>query len=485
MNTLHEGVKNKKEEHFMFKKNPKKVMSIALAAGMVAGLSACGGSNEPAATTAAATTAAGGEAAPAATKAEETLAETAGAESEGLVAEEGAEIEIAYWEGSTSDKDAWDELIANLQKDHPEIKIIPQTYPSSDFRDMLDTRISGNDWPDVMRYTYQRLGKFKQAETMLDLTPYISQESLDDVSPAFLSACTYQGKLIAMPHHTDTVALFYNKRMFEEAGIRIPTSVEDGYTWEELTDIARTLKEKYDLPYAFGGIWENNSGYRYLPFLYMNGGSVLNEAQDTVTMDSPEVLEAIKLYEDWRKEDLVANTAFSGASTANSLFVAEQIAFDFAGSWHCSYMQENMGDKWGMTYMPIRNGKTGSDMGGNAVFAYAETKYPKAAAIVVDYITNKENMKKFCETGAFIPVRTSLLEGGVEYKVFPDEMKILNEIVGTIDPKMAADETSVPFQQINEIFNEEMDPLAVNNSASAEDVVAACQERMTEILNEQ
>ena len=49
---------------------------------------------------------------------------------------------------------------------------------------------------------------------------------------------------------------------------------------------------------------------------------------------------------------------------------------------------------------------------------------------------------------------------------------------------MAADETSVPFQQLSEIFNEEMDPLAVNNSATAEDVVAACQERMTDILNE-
>ena len=49
-----------------------------------------------------------------------------------------------------------------------------------------------------------------------------------------LSACKYDGKLVAMPHHTDTMAMFYNKRMFEEAGIRIPTSVEDGYTWEEL-----------------------------------------------------------------------------------------------------------------------------------------------------------------------------------------------------------------------------------------------------------
>ena len=456
----------------------KKVMAVMLAAGMVSGLAACGGktAEKPAATPAAKEAAA------------ETTAEAAkgaDAAAEELKAEEGAEIEIAYWEGSTSDKDAWDELIANLQKDHPEIKIIPQTYPSSDYRDMLDTRIAGNDWPDVMRYTYQRLGKFKQADVMLDLSPYIAQESLDDVSPAFLSACTYEGKLVAMPHHTDTVAMFYNKRMFEEAGIRSPTSVEDGYSWEEITDIARTLKDKYSLPYAFGGIWENNSGYRYLPFIYMNGGSVLNEAQDAVTMDSPEVLEAIKLYEDWRKEDLVANTAFSGATTTNSLFVAEQTAFTFSGSWHCSYMQENMGDKWGMTYMPVRNGKTGSDMGGNAVFAYSETKYPKAAAIVIDYITNAENMKTFCETGAFIPVRTSLLEGGVEYKVFPDEMRILNEIVATIDPKMAADETSVSFQQLNEVFNEEMDPLAVNNSATAEQVVAACQERMTEVLNEQ
>lgn len=465
----------------MCKKIFKRAMAMVLAAGMMSGLTACGGKDAPQPASSKAEAASTAEAA---SKAEESLAGTPGQEAESLKAEEGAEIEVAYWEGSTSDKNAWDELLDNLEKDHPEIKIIRQTYPSSDFRDMLDTRIAGDDWPDVIRYTYQRLGKFKKAEVMLDLTPYISQESLDDVNPAFLSACTYEGKLVGMPHHADTMAIFYNKRMFEEAGIRIPTSVEDGYSWEELTEISRTLKEKYNLPYAFGGIWENTSGYRYLPFIYMNNGAILNEAQDAVTMESPEVLEAIKFYEDLRKEDLVANTAFTGASTTNSLFVAEQTAFSFSGSWHCAYMQENMGDKWGVTYMPVRNGKTGSDMGGNAVFAYAETKYPKAAAIVVDYITNAENMKKFCETGAFIPVRTSLLEGGVEYRDFADEMKIFNEIVATIDPKMAADETSVPFQQLNEIFNEEMDPLAVNNSATAEDVAAACQERMTGILNE-
>ena len=69
--------------------------------------------------------------------------------------------------------------------------------------------------------------------------------------------------------------------------------------------------------------------------------------------------------------------------------------------------------------------------------------------------------------------------------LFLRDGKIFSEIVGTIDPKLAADETSVPFQQFNEIFNEEMDPMVVNGSATAQQVVDNCQTRMTEILNEQ
>lgn len=455
----------------MKKKTMQRVLAAVLAAGMISGLTACQGG--------------GSSTGQNETEAEATEAAEAGSLANGLTAEEGAEIEIAYWEGSTADKEAWDEVLANLKADHPEITIVTQTYPSSDYWDMMDTRIAGNDWPDVIRYSYQKIGKFKSADVMLDLTPYFTQENLDDVSPAFLQSGMYNGKLVAMPHHTDTIALFYNKRMFEEAGIRIPTSVEDGWSWEELMDISRTLKEKYNLPYAFGGIWENGSGYRYLPFVYMNGGSVLSEDQTEVTIDSPEALEAIQFYENLRKEDLVANTGFTGAQTTNSLFVAEQTAFTFSGSWHCSYMEENMPGNWGVTYMPVRNGKTGSDMGGNALFAYKETKYPKAAAIVIDYITNAENMKKFCETGSFIPVRTSLLEGEINYTNFSDEMRVFSEIVGTIDPKLAADESSAVFQQINQIFGEEMDPMVVNGSATAEDVVANCKSRMTEVLNEQ
>ncbi len=407
------------------------------------------------------------------------------AEAPALVAEEGAEIEVSYWESSTSDKAGWDLILAQFQKDHPEIKVKPQVYPSNTYRDQLDTRIAANDWPDVMRYTYQRLGKFKEGDVMLDLTGKISEESLNDLIPAYLSALTYDGKLVGMPHHTDTIAVYYNKKMFEASGIRIPKDANDGWTWEELAQIAQKLKDDHKLDYAFGGIWENGSGYRFLPFVYANGGSLLSEDQQSITINSPETLGALQLYADWRKNNLVVTTGFTQEPQSNMLFVAGKTAFTFSGSWHCSYMQENMPDNWAVTYMPKSpTGKTGSDLGGNGLFAYKGTKYPNAATIFIDYVSAKENMKAFCEASNFIPVRASLISEGLSYTAFQNEMNTFLDIVATIDPKMAADETSTRFQQLNVIFNEEMDPLAIDGSATPEQVIQRCEERMVEALAE-
>lgn len=401
-----------------------------------------------------------------------------------MKAEPGAVVKFTYWEGSKADKLGFDFLVESFRKDHPEIALEVQVYPSATYRDQLDTRIAANDWPDVMRYTYQRLGKFKEAGVMLDLSGRISKESLDDLVPAFKSAMTYEGKLLGMPHHTDTLAIYYNKRMFKESGIRIPTGPKDGWTWDELSEISKKLKKDHNLEYAFGGIWDNGSGYRFLPFIYAAGGAILSEDQTKIAINSPESLKALKLYEGWRKNNLVIKNGFTSKSVTNMLFVAQKIAFTFSGSWHVSYMQENMPDNWGITYMPRIDGNSGSDMGGNGLFGYRKTKYPNAAAIFIDYATSKDIVRRFCEVSNFIPVRKSLLESGIDYVSYKDEMKTLMGIVSTINPRMAADETSVRFQQLNVIFNEEMDPLAIDGSASAEQVAAKAEKRMTAALKE-
>lgn len=403
---------------------------------------------------------------------------------EALRAEEGAVIKFSYWEGSPSDEAAWAHVLEAFRQAHPEITLQAEVYPSSSYVNQLDTMIAGNNWPDVMRYTYQRIGKFREAGVMLDISDMLDPTSVEDLLPAYKAAFSDGDRMLGMPHHTDTIALFYNKTMFEASGIRIPTGPHDGWSWDELKEYSEKLKADHHLDFAFGGIWENNSAYRYLPFVYMNGGALLNEDGTVATVDTPEFLGAIELYDSLRKQGLVANTGFTQSPQVNSMFAAKQLAFVFAGSWHCSFMKENLGEDWGVTYMPQVNGKTGSDMGGNGLFAYAGTKYPKAAAIFIDFITNEENMRAFCEVGNFLPVRKSLSGEAIAYKSFPEAMKVFVDIVGTVDAKMAADETSTRFQGINLAFAEAMDPLAVNSSVSPQEVVDNLKTAMQSILDE-
>lgn len=401
-----------------------------------------------------------------------------------LTAEDGATIKFTYWEGSPSDKAAWDVVLANFQKDHPEITLQAEAYPSTTYFNQLDTMIAGDNWPDVLRYPYQYLGKFREADVLLDITDYISTESVEDLLPAYRAALTNNGRLVGMPHHTDTMALFYNKTMFEASGIRIPTGPNDGWSWDELKEYSAKLKQDHNLPFAFGGIWEEGIGSRYLPFVYMNNGSLLNEDGTKVTADTPEFLEAVQLYGDLRDQDLILNNGFLQPPQVNSMFVAKQLGFVFAGSWHCSFMEQNMSGEWGVTYMPQVDGKSGSDMGGNSLIAHKDTEYPVASAIFIDYITQAENMKIFCEEGGFLPVRQSLSAENITYKNFPEEMGVFLEIVGTVDPKLTADVTSNRFQRLNVAFSEIMDPLAVAGAATPEQVVEQLQAELQAILDE-
>ncbi len=397
---------------------------------------------------------------------------------EEVVAEEGATIEITFWNGSPTDKEAWEAVLDQLEADHPEIKIIRQMYPSAEYRNVINSRISRGDWPDVMRYQYQYLGQFKSQGVMLDLTPYLNREDLEDINEGFLAGGLYEGEVVALPHHTDVIAMFYNKRMFEVSGVRIPESIDDAYTWEELKEIARKLKKDNRLYYAGTGIWQNNLGYRYLPFVYMNGGALLNNTQTQITIDTKEFREAIQFYKEMRDENLFSDSGFTGPQEANDLFISEEVAFDFAGSWQCSYIDEKMRGNWGVTYMPQRNGKTGTDMGGNAIFCYKNTKYPKAAAIVATYLTSKDIMKTFCEIGDFIPVRKSLLNTELTYQNFHDEMQLFQEVAKTLDPKMAADETSEHFTDLNIIFGNNMDKIVFDRDATVDDVIRDCEKEM-------
>jgi ABC-type glycerol-3-phosphate transport system substrate-binding protein len=381
-------------------------------------------------------------------------------------------LDFTYWEGSPADKQGFDSLISKFENENPNIKINKQVLPSgAKYYESLDTRIAGKQYPSIARLQYQKLGRYIDANVLLDMTSRIDKANQDDLLPAFKSAVSVKDKLYAMPHHTDTMAIFYNKDMFEKAGIQPPTSIDKAWTWDEFLDVSRKIKEKTGVKYAFTYKWTKNTGYRALPFLYMNGGSILNADGTKAAINTPQGIEFLNYIKTWSSEGLISKTSPNSSDSPDELFVTGVVAMEIAGNYIMSYIDENMKDKkWGVTYMPQKNGKTGADMGGNALAVFAQSKYPEESAKFVKFMTDAENSKAFCEVTNFLPVRKSIPKENMKFAAYNNEMKLFLDQVATVDPNMAAVETNKKFQPIMQVISDNIEKIILNG-ASGEQVV--------------
>ena len=126
--------------------------------------------------------------------------------------------------------------------------------------------------------------------------------NLDDVLPASLDTTTYNGELYGLPFQAEAHALIYNKGAFKEAGLDPDKPPQ---TWTEFVETAKALTRKnsqgqqvYGYGVSGGGADQpGNALFRSLPFMWMNGGGIL-DADNGVTINSPASVEGVKFYVD-------------------------------------------------------------------------------------------------------------------------------------------------------------------------------------------
>ena len=110
----------------------------------------------------------------------------------------------------------------------------------------------------------------------LDGTPLLEDNEFLETP---LSSNVYDGKTYGVPQVTDTLGLMYNKQLFEKAGITEPPT-----TWDEVADAAQALKQKAGVD----GIYINSGGYFLLPFMYGEGGDLVDVDAEEITVNSAE-----------------------------------------------------------------------------------------------------------------------------------------------------------------------------------------------------
>ena len=190
----------------------KKGIAVTMAATMAVSLTACGGGNSSS----------GGN-----KEAGETQA-----------ADAGGKLNVAIWDNGQ--KPGLGQILADFTKETG-IEADLQVITWDSYWTLLEAGASGGDMPDVFWMHSNEATKYMSNDILLDLTDKVAaSEKLEmDKFPSDIKEMyQYDGKTYAVPKDIDTIALWYNKDMFDEAGIAYP---DDTWTWDDLYDAAVKL----------------------------------------------------------------------------------------------------------------------------------------------------------------------------------------------------------------------------------------------------
>ena len=168
-----------------------------------------------------------------------------------------AKTELTFWSWRQEDKAFYNDVIKKFQEKEPEITVKFETYAPENYQTILSTALAAGRGPDVIQArAYGNLETIATPGYLLALDKQNLPE-LANFPEAALAAETLRsdGKVYAVPFATQTMLIIYNKKIFADAGLKVPQ------TWDELMAASQALKAKNITPFANGTAtaWQNET----------------------------------------------------------------------------------------------------------------------------------------------------------------------------------------------------------------------------------
>jgi len=387
-------------------------------------------------------------------------------------------------------------IVEEFERLHPDIEFELQTAAavggSTSYFDALQIRIAGGDPPDVFigwegwTVPWAKMGVILNLDPLLEEDPEINKEDFGPES-LLINVFSYNGNLYMLPvdYTPAPTGLFYNKKVFDEAGINYPTGE---WTHKEYLSAAKRLTKDFD---GDGRIDQYGTvfGSWFVPWLYMvwsNGARFFNEEETKCVINEPEAAEAIQMYADFINEYKVApHPSFMGQLGGKAkVFAARKAAM--ALGWTSEpkftpFCKEGEEVWYGMSLYPTFNNKPRIPYLMTLGWViHPETKYPKAAWEWLKFeATRGWRIKEMGATA--IPALKSLLPLAIEERRKLDGLDMREWIELAKNGRIPGG--GEKWSQISDIAQSELD-LVFLGEISAEEACKKIQKEVDKILAE-
>jgi multiple sugar transport system substrate-binding protein len=384
-----------------------------LALGSAPLLAACGAASatptaapaKPAAASAA-TSAPAGAPAPAAT--------TAPAAAAPASAGSGSKAEVVF-SNSTSAGDptrveAWDKLIADFEKTNPTIAVKKQYVPDTEYYDKMVAQAATGTLPDVVSNRSDKMDTWAASKILLELDDLIKRPDfkLEDFYPEARKVGIFKDKTYGIPRSISSYVLYYNKDLFDKAGVGPP---DDKLTWSGLPEVAKKLTKdtngdgKLDQwGYLITANWK-----MWISLIWSNGADYMDKEKTVSTIDSKESTEAIQQYLDLVHVHRVAPTTAELAETGNQGFLTGRIGMYVALEGYINVMRKSAKFAWDIAPIPAGKVARATPMEAGLYAISAKTKVKDDAYKLFSHMLSSENQDFYAQRGTF-PSRQSVVK---------------------------------------------------------------------------
>lgn len=325
----------------------------------------------------------------------------------------GEDVTISWWHNSNTDpgKGFYEQVAKDFEADHPGVTIEINAMQHEDMLTKLDAAFQAGDAPDI----YMERGGGELADHVeAGLTKDISESAADTIEKIGGSVAGWQvdGKTYGLPFSLGVVGFWYNKALFEQAGItEVPTD------WPSFYEAVDKLKAAGIEPVSVGaGDKWPAAHYWYYFAMRECSQDVLSEAvtsldfSDECFVKAGEDLEELIAKEPFNA-GFLSTPAQSGPTSASGLLATGKVAIELQGHWEPGVMQgltedgQGLGENTGWFAFPTVDGGEGDQsaaLGGGDAWAVSEDA-PDVAVEFVEYLLSDEVQKGFAENSMGLP----------------------------------------------------------------------------------
>lgn len=306
-----------------------------------------------------------------------------------------AEITYAIWD--ENQVPALEQNIEDFNKEHPEITVKIDVTPWEQYWTKLQTQASSKTLPDIFWMNGPNFQLYAGNDQLAPITDGVDPANYPD---ALNELYSLDGTQYAVPKDFDTVAVWYNKTLLEQAGVAEPTA---DWTWDDFKESSKQVSDALKSEGIFGTVAGLSNGQSsYYDTIFQAGGEVITEDGKS-GYDSPEAIEGLQFWADLIADGSSPTLNQLADTEAKAYFSSGKAAFFWSGTWDVSMLAEtDVKDVVSVVPLP-KDKEQATVIHGLANVVSANTKNIEAAQTFQEFLGTEEAQRTQAEMGAANP----------------------------------------------------------------------------------